>query len=70
MMTGFITQLKTWHDEFMAGKHSDVKSIPAWAYTAIDDYIRNEENKYFTPYEEIKETAAPAPSNLDGQETW
>lgn len=53
MMSGFVTQLHTWHDEFMAGKHADVKNIPGWAYTAIDEYIREEEAKYFTPAEEI-----------------
>lgn len=53
MMSGFVAQLQTWHDEFMAGQHADVKNIPAWAYTSIDEFIRNEESKYFTPAEEI-----------------
>lgn len=74
MMTGFITQLKTWHDEFMDGKHSDVKSIPAWAYTAIDSYIRTEENKYFTTCEEIKpteqEAELPSVYEIAEPETW
>lgn len=53
IMPGFVEQLQQWHDEFMAGRHADVKKIPAWAYTAIDEYIRTEENKCFTPAEEI-----------------
>ena len=55
IMPGFIQQLQVWHDEFMAGKHRDVKKIAAWAYTAIDDYIRAEEDKQFTPAEEVKD---------------
>lgn len=57
IMSGFVAQLQTWHDEFMAGKHADVKNIPGWTYTAIDEYIREEESKYFTPAEEIVEPA-------------
>ena len=53
IMPGFVEQLQTWHDEFMAGMHADVKNIAAWSYTAIDEYIRAEENKQFTPAEEI-----------------
>lgn len=53
IMTGFVAQLHMWHDEFMGGRHSDVKNLPGWAYTSIDEYIRNEESKYFTPAEEI-----------------
>lgn len=59
IMSGFVLQLQTWHDEFMAGKHADVKNLPAWAYTSIDEYIREEESRYFTPAEEI---ASPAPA--------
>lgn len=59
IMPGFVTQLQKWRDEFMAGRHADVKNIPAWVYKAIDDYIHTEENQLFTPAEEIK-TAAPA----------
>jgi hypothetical protein len=53
IMTGFVAQLQMWHDEFMGGRHTDVKNLPGWAYTSIDEYIRNEESKYFTPAEEI-----------------
>ncbi len=55
IMPGFIVQLQTWHDEFVAGRHSDVKKLAAWAYKSIDEYIRTEEDKCFTPAEEIKE---------------
>jgi hypothetical protein len=30
-----------------------VQNIAAWTYKAIDEYIRQEENKQFTPAEEI-----------------
>lgn len=53
IMPGFVQQLQTWHDEFMAGTHADVQNIAAWTYKAIDEYIRQEENKQFTPAEEI-----------------
>ena len=61
IMPGFIQQLQAWHDEFMAGRHADVNNIAAWAYTAIDEYIRQEENRQFTPAEEIKDTKVPDP---------
>lgn len=66
IMSGFVLQLQTWHDEFMAGKHADVKNLPAWAYTSIDEYIREEESRYFTPAEEI---ASPAPATAAQQPT-
>lgn len=66
MMSGFVAQLQTWHDEFMTGQHADVKNIPAWAYTSIDEFIRNEESKYFTPAEEITSgQPAASPENMD-----
>lgn len=63
-MSDFVAQLQTWHDEFMDGRHADVKNIPGWAHTAIDEYIRNEESKYFTTAEEI-----PVESGDEGQPT-
>lgn len=53
IMPGFVIQLQTWHDEFMAGRHSDVRNIAAWTHKAIDDYIRAEENKCFTSAQEV-----------------
>ena len=61
IMPGFIQQLQAWHDEFMAGRPADVNNIAAWAYTAIDDYIRKEENKCFVQAEEIMEPS-PVPT--------
>jgi len=55
IMPGFIIQLQTWHDEFMAGRHADVKKIAAWAYKSIDEYIRAEEDKCFAVAEEIED---------------
>lgn len=69
IMPGFILQLQTWHDEFMAGTHSDVRNIPAWAYKAIDEYIRSEEDKCFTPAEEVTEETSTSEPYAD-METW
>ena len=59
IMPGFVIQLQTWRDEFMAGRHADVKDIAGWAYTAIDKYIHAEQSKFFTPVEEVIETSDP-----------
>lgn len=60
LMPSFIAQLQTWHDECLSGHHADVKNLPAWAYTSIDTFIREEEKKYFTAAEEVAATTAPA----------
>lgn len=67
IMPGFVKQLQDWHDEFIAGRHTDVKSLPGWAYTAIDEYIRREENAFFTPVEEVKSEPAAAPKGRAGR---
>lgn len=82
IMPGFIIQLQTWHDEFMAGRHSDVRNIAAWTHKAIDDYIRAEENKCFTSAQEVSSQPLRKGSgndtiiqtttedNFKGQEEW
>lgn len=58
IMPGFVSQLQTWCDEFMDGRHADVKDLPRWAYKSIDNYLRAEESRFFTQAEEIKEPAS------------
>lgn len=53
MMTGFLEHLQQRHDEFMGGKHADVKNMTGWMVTDIGDYITAEENKCFAQAEEI-----------------
>ncbi|MDD6017086.1 MAG: RepB family plasmid replication initiator protein [Prevotellaceae bacterium] len=55
-----------------ANMKSPRNNVQSWAYSSLANFFDKElpEQRGFTPYEEIKETAAPAPSNLDGQETW
>ncbi len=55
MMTGFLAHLQMRHDEFMACKHREVNNMTGWMVKDIGDYITAEENKYFTPYEEVGE---------------
>ena len=55
IMPGFVNHLQQRHDEFMAGQHADVTNIAAWMHKDIDMYIRAEEQKFFTPAEEIKD---------------
>ncbi|MBR3633288.1 MAG: hypothetical protein IKN51_02000 [Bacteroidaceae bacterium] len=64
LMSSFIAQLQTWHDECLSGRHADVQNLPAWAYTSIDTFIREEEKKYFTAAEDVTATAtSPATSS-------
>ena len=71
IMPGFVRQLQAWCDEFTAGRHADVENIPSWAYKAIKDYIRTEEDKFFTTAEEVtpaeEVTAAVTPSAVSQQ---
>ena len=68
LMSSFIAQLQAWHDECLSGRHADIQNLPAWAYTAIDTFIREEEKKYFIPAEDVTTThpaadaASPAAS--------
>ncbi len=69
IMTGFVQQLQSWHDEFMAGQHSDVKNIAAWAYTSIDQHIRQEEDKYFTAAEPVTDDTTIGQKTLAAEGT-
>lgn len=55
-MGKFIEHLNQRHEEFRTFQHPEVKKIAAWMYKDIDDFIKGEEKKFYTPAEEIKES--------------
>lgn len=64
IMPALLAQLQTWHDEFLAHQHPDVKNLAAWAHTSIDNFIREKEKKYFVQAEDVTAedvTAEPTP---------
>lgn len=69
IMPVLIKQLRTWHDDFQAGRHSNVRNIAAWAYDSIDQLIRAEEAKFFTAAGPVVEEVAEAAPALTGNDT-
>ena len=55
-MPTFLAQIIKWQEEIESGSRNGINNRPGWAYKSINELIREEEKKHFTPAEEITES--------------